>query len=124
LAYSAYDTGIKFVKEPTMIKQISSTIAFEVQTGKPAALRVDCSRTLVIEAGTVWLTRSGDPTDYWLDSGASLTLRAGETLWLSAEHADTARILFKRSTPCAKSLLQGFASRWQNTLTGQQPVPV
>jgi len=107
-----------------MIKEIFSTIAFEVQPDKTAALRVGNSRTLVIEAGTVWLTRSDDQTDYWLNTGATVTLRAGETLWLSAEHAKIARVIFKRPARCDKRVLNWITSRWQNKMTGRHPVLV
>jgi len=107
-----------------MIKEIFSTIAFEVEPNKTAALRVGGSRTLSIEAGTVWVTRSNDQGDYLLGAGATMVLRAGETLWISAEHAQAARVVFKRPARCDKRLLHWIASQWQNRVTGQSPLMV
>lgn len=107
-----------------MIKEIFSTIAFDVQADKTAALRVGSSQTLVIEAGTVWLTRSGDLTDYWLGKGASLALCAGETLWLSAEHARTARVVFKRPARCDKRVMNWIARLWRNRVSSPCPMLV
>lgn len=119
----AYDTAIESNQGHKMIKEIFSTIAYEVQPNKTAALRVGRSQVLSIEAGTVWLTRSDDQTDYWLDAGTSLSLRAGETLWLSAE-AQSARVVFKRPARCDKRIMNWLASRWQHRLIGQHPALV
>jgi hypothetical protein len=37
-------------------------------------------------AGTdLWMTREGDPEDYWLDSGEDLLLRRGDQITLSVD---------------------------------------
>jgi len=107
-----------------MIKEIFSTIAFEVEPDKTTALRVGSSRTLSIEAGAVWVTRSNDQGDYVLRAGATMALQAGETLWLSAEHAQAARVVFKRPARCDKRVLHWIASQWQDRVTGQSPFMV
>lgn len=106
-----------------MIKEIFSTITFEVEPAKATALRVGNSRILHIEAGTVWLTRSGDAGDYWLAAGTVLALHAGEILWLSAEQGQPARVVFRRPARRASRTLRWLARRlWHRVASvGTQP---
>jgi len=76
------------------MREISSNITFEVPAGEVASVRVARSTRLVVRGGLVWLTRSDDTADYWLESGHTLRLRRGERLWVGAEH-EAARIAFE-----------------------------
>jgi len=93
------------------MKEIFSTITYEIEPVKSAALRVGKSRQLRVETGVVWLTRSGDATDYWLTPGTTLDLRAGETLWLSAERGQPARLVFQRPALGAMQLAGWLSTR-------------
>ena len=82
------------------MREISSDITFEVPAGEVASVRVARSTRLVVRDGVVWLTRSDDTADYWLEAGHALRLRRGERLWVGAERA-SARIAFE--TPARAS---------------------
>jgi hypothetical protein len=41
-------------------------------------------------SGAIWLTIEGDSEDIWLQAGERIGLKAGQRVWLSAEH-DRAR---------------------------------
>lgn len=76
------------------MREICSDITFEVPAGEVASVRVARSTRLVVRDGLVWLTRSDDTADYWLEAGHTVRLRRGERLWLSSEQ-DAARIAFE-----------------------------
>jgi hypothetical protein len=82
-----YDTATHCFSENHVMKEIFSTTAYGIEARGVAELHIDAHGVLQVECGQVWLTRSGDAADYWLDAGASLAVRAGESLWLSAESA-------------------------------------
>ena len=52
------------------------------------------STRLTVEGAPLWVTRSNDVEDYWLNPGSALHLRRGERLWLSVEGSDTAQVRF------------------------------
>jgi hypothetical protein len=79
------------------MKEIFSTTAYGIEARGVAELRIDAHGVLQVESGQVWLTRSGDAADYWLDAGASLAVRAGESLWLSAEAGQPARLAVRHA---------------------------
>ena len=76
------------------MREISSDITFEMPAGEVASVRVARSTRLVVRHGLVWLTRSDDTADYWLEAGHTVRLRRGERLWLGAER-DAARVAFE-----------------------------
>lgn len=76
------------------MRQISSSITFEIAPGEMLPMMVAHSTRLSVHGAPVWVTRSNDVEDYWLAPGHSLRLRPGERLWLSAEGADPARVAF------------------------------
>ena len=76
------------------MREISSDITFEVPAGEVASVRVARSTRLVVRDGLVWLTRSGDTADYWLEAGHTVRLVRGERLWVGAER-DAARVAFE-----------------------------
>lgn len=76
------------------MREISSSIWFEVGHGETVPLRVTNSTRLTVHGGAVWVTRSNDVEDYWLEPGKTLRLRRGERLWLSAEGGTHACVVF------------------------------
>jgi len=78
------------------------------------------STRLTADGAPLWVTRSNDIEDYWLQPGAALHLRRGERLWLSVEGNETAQARFV--APLTRRALVGdwlgalterFAARWR-----------
>ncbi|WP_321890867.1 DUF2917 domain-containing protein [Paraburkholderia tropica] len=76
------------------MREISSDITFEVEARQVASVRVSRSTRLTVRCGAVWVTRSDDTADYWLEPGQTLRLRRGERLWIGAEQGAAARVAF------------------------------
>jgi len=76
------------------MREISSDITFEVLADQVASVRVARSTWLTVQCGAVWLTRSDDTADYWLEPGHTLRLRRGERLWIGAEGGRPAWVAF------------------------------
>jgi Protein of unknown function (DUF2917) len=91
------------------MREISSSIAFEIRNGETIPMKVARSTKLVVRGGPVWVTRSDDIEDYWLEPGHTLHLRRGERLWLSAEGAGQARVIFSVPTRCDERALNWLA---------------
>jgi len=91
------------------MREISSSIAYEVRTGETLPLRVARSTKLTVRGGAVWITRSDDTLDYWLQPGQTLHLRRGERLWLGAEGARHAKVTFSVPTRCDERALNWLA---------------
>ncbi|HZZ11735.1 MAG TPA: DUF2917 domain-containing protein [Paraburkholderia sp.] len=91
------------------MREISSSIAFEIRNGETVPMKVARSTKLVVRGGAVWVTRSDDTEDYWLQPGHALHLRRGERLWLSAEGGRDARVAFSVPTRCDERALNWFA---------------
>lgn len=76
------------------MREISSDITFEVLADQVASVRVARSTRITVRCGAVWLTRSDDTADYWLEPGHTLRLRRGERLWIGAEGGKAAWVAF------------------------------
>ncbi|WP_296649740.1 DUF2917 domain-containing protein [Paraburkholderia sp.] len=76
------------------MREISSDITFEVPNGQVASVRVARSTRITVRCGAVWLTRSDDTADYWLEPGHTVRLRRGERLWIGAEGGQPAWVAF------------------------------
>jgi len=76
------------------MREISSDVTFEVRTEEVASIRVAHSTRVTVRCGTVWVTRSDDVEDYWLEPGQTLRLRRGERLWIGAEGDRPAWVAF------------------------------
>ncbi|WP_321879932.1 DUF2917 domain-containing protein [Paraburkholderia bannensis] len=76
------------------MREISSDITFEVEANQVASVRVSRSTRLTVRCGAVWVTRSDDTADYWLEPGHTLRLRRGERLWIGAEQGAAAWVAF------------------------------
>jgi hypothetical protein len=76
-----------------MLREINSSIRYDLLSRGATELHAVRARGLAVESGQVWATRLGDAADYWLLPGESLMLEAGQTVWLSAEQGEMARIV-------------------------------
>ncbi|TKC89540.1 DUF2917 domain-containing protein [Trinickia terrae] len=76
------------------MQEISSSITFEIQPGETVPMMVTKSTRLTVQGTAMWVTRSNDTEDYWLEPGDCLRLRRGERLWLSAEGGRPATVAF------------------------------
>src|ERR1700761_118329 len=76
------------------MREISSSIGFEIRSGETVPLKVARSTRLAVSGGALWVTRSDDTEDYWLQPGHTLRLRRGERLWLSVESGERAQVAF------------------------------
>lgn len=81
------------------MRQISSSVTFEIAPGETIPMMIAHSTRLSVHGAPVWVTRSNDVEDYWLAPGRSLRLRRGERLWLSAEGQRTACVAFVAPLP-------------------------
>ena len=90
------------------MREISSDITFELAGGDVASVRVARSTRLVVRDGLVWVTRSDDVADYWLEPGHTLRLRRGERLWIGTEH-EAARVAFEMPVHAGERALDWFA---------------
>ena len=91
------------------MREISSSIGFEIRNGETIPMKVARSTKLVVHGGAVWVTRSDDTEDYWLQPGHTLRLRRGERLWLSAEGSSHAKVAFSVPTRCDERALNWLA---------------
>jgi len=76
------------------MREIFSSITFEIKAGETVPMKVVRSTRLAVSGAAVWVTRSDDTEDYWLEPGHTLRLRRGERLWLSVEGGERARVAF------------------------------
>src|ERR1700744_5848588 len=80
------------------MREISSSITFEINAGETVPMKVSRSIRLAVSGRAVWVTRSDDTEEYWLQPGPKLRLprrrRRGERLWLSVEGGGRARVAF------------------------------
>jgi hypothetical protein len=91
------------------MREISSSITFEIVAGETVPMKIARSTRLVVHGGSVWVTRSDDVEDYWLEPGKTLRLRRGERLWLSVERGAQARVAFTVPTRVDEKALNWFA---------------
>jgi hypothetical protein len=106
-----------------IMREISSSVTFEIEPRETAAMMIEHSTRLSVEGASVWVTRSNDVEDYWLCPGDSLLLRRGERLWLSVDGDRSARVGFV--APLARSALvrdalaaaaERLGLRWRGSL--------
>ena len=91
------------------MREISSDITFEVAADQTASVRVTRSTRLVVKCGVVWVTRSDDTADYWLEPGHTLRLRRGERLWMGAEGKTPAWVAFAAPTRLGERVIDWAA---------------
>ncbi len=103
------------------MREISSSITFEIAAGETVPMRVTRSTRLTVEGGAIWVTRSDDVEDYWLEPGKTLRLRRGERLWLSVERGTHACVAFSVPTRADEKALNWsarIAERFASRLRG------
>ena len=103
------------------MREISSSIQFELRAGETVPMRVNRSTRMTVQGGAVWVTRSDDVDDYWLEPGKTLGLRRGERLWLSAEDGTYASVAFHVLTRADERAVNWFgrlADRLASRLRG------
>ncbi len=76
------------------MREISTSVTFELGEGEVVPMRIGRSVKLSVQGAPVWATRSIDTRDYWLQPGETLRLRTGERLWLSTEDGRRAQVVF------------------------------
>jgi hypothetical protein len=115
--------GIEGTSSETIMREISSSITFEIEPGETIPMMIAHSTRLSVEGAPVWVTRSNDVEDYWLDPGSSLHLRRGERLWLSVDGDRPARLGFVAPLPRSAlardviaTLAERFGMRWHGGL--------
>lgn len=86
------------------MRQISSSTTFEISPGETVPMMIAHSTRVSVQGAPVWVTRSNDVEDYWLEPGRSLRLRRGERLWLSVEGHGNARVAFLAPLPRTAAL--------------------
>ncbi|WP_232256418.1 DUF2917 domain-containing protein [Caballeronia glathei] len=60
-------------------------VYFEVQPRQTLSWRVAHDGELRVHQAAAWLTRHGDPYDYWAKPGDVVRLMRGERVWLSSD---------------------------------------
>jgi hypothetical protein len=91
------------------MREISSSITFEIKAGETVPMMVMRSTRLTVRGGSVWVTRSNDTEDYFLQAGRTLRLRRGERLWLGVEGAPAAQLAFSVPKRADEQCLNWFA---------------
>jgi hypothetical protein len=91
------------------MREISSSITFQIKAGEIVPMRVVRSTRLAVRDAAVWVTRSDDVADYWLEPGHTLRLRRGERLWLGVEGGEHARVAFTVPARTDQKLFDWFA---------------
>ena len=70
---------------------------YQLLKGEVLALQGDESiESVALNAGAVWLTRTGDTRDYCLEEGSRISVRRGETLIIEALAPATLAIVFRQ----------------------------
>ena len=69
------------------MSQIAEHSILELESGQTAGWTARQDGELTLQEGRLWITRPGDPRDYWIRQGERFAVRAGERLFLGAEKA-------------------------------------
>lgn len=101
-----------------IMKEIFSTVAFELQAGERVGIRVRRGQALAIAGERVWITRSNDEHDYFLHDGESLALRSHETLWISVDGQRDVRLVFTLAGGSGSRVADWLSDRWQHARAG------
>ena len=100
------------------MREIYSTIAFEVMSGERVGIRVRRGQSVSVSGERVWLTRSNDEADYFLDDGETLALRPREMLWISVEGQGEARLTFTLAGGTGSRVVDWISDWWKNGPAG------
>ena len=67
------------------LKKLAVQTLFAVPAGQAQLWEVGTRGRVAARAGRIWVTREGDPADYWLEHGLTLQVSAGDRLWVAVD---------------------------------------
>lgn len=67
------------------LKKLAVQTLFAVPAGQAQLWEVSAKGRVAARAGRIWVTREGDPADYWLEQGLTLQVSPGDRLWVGVE---------------------------------------
>jgi hypothetical protein len=102
------------------MKEIFSSVTFEIQPRETVRVAVARHAALAVCGTRIWVTRHRDVMDYWLAPGEKLALQAGDTLWVSAEGEQPARVVLTTPAGCEERLLRWLGGRLGGLLAGRK----
>ena len=86
---------------------------YGIRPGEMVTLDLHHEHTLVARGSAVWVTRAGDPRDYWLMPGQRLAVEPGRRYWVSSD--DVAEAELEREVahrfPLVRALSKWLAGR-------------
>ncbi|APD13597.1 DUF2917 domain-containing protein [Pandoraea pulmonicola] len=65
---------------------------YGIRPGEVVTLDLHHEHTLVARGAAVWVTRAGDPHDYWLMPSQRLVVEPGRRYWVSSDENAEARL--------------------------------
>ncbi|WP_158601839.1 DUF2917 domain-containing protein [Pararobbsia silviterrae] len=95
------------------MKEIFSTVAFDLQPGERVGVRVRRGLALAVTGERVWLTRSNEAVDYFVHDGESLSLRPHETLWISVDGERATQLVFTLAAGTGSRVADWGVGVWQ-----------
>ncbi|ODP35840.1 DUF2917 domain-containing protein [Pandoraea sp. ISTKB] len=86
---------------------------YGLRPGEVITLELHQEHTLVARGAPVWVTRAGDPRDYWLVPGQRLAVEPGRRYWMSSDAVGEAQLEREvlRRFPLARVLRKWLAGR-------------
>ncbi|VVD84372.1 hypothetical protein PEP31012_01271 [Pandoraea eparura] len=86
---------------------------YGIRPGEVISLDLHHEHTLVARGAAVWVTRAGDPRDYWLMPGQRLVVEPGRRYWVSSDEVAEAELLREvaHRFPLARALRRWLAGR-------------
>lgn len=104
------------------MKEIFSSVTFEIQPRETVRMAVARHAALAACGARIWVTRRSDLVDYWLTPGEKLALRAGDLLWVSVEGEQAGRVVLTTPAGCEERLLRWLGARVRGMLArGKRP---
>ncbi len=67
------------------LKTLAISTEYELPAGTVTRWVAPVAGQLRACSGRIWVTRQGDPRDYWVERGQLLAVAAGEVLWLGSD---------------------------------------
>lgn len=67
------------------LKKLAVQTLFAVPRGPAQLWEVSTKGRVTARAGCIWITREGDPADYWLEHGLTLQVSPGDRLWVGVD---------------------------------------
>jgi len=94
------------------LKKLAVQTLFAVPAGQTQLWEVGTRGRVAASAGRIWVTREGDPADYWLDQGLTLQVAPGDRLWVGVDGDRDACVSLSSDSadPRWRQRLQGLLS--------------